>query len=1503
MTNSPPATPSDIYSLLGTRTKDLPSSAYSYKLAGTGNSAQFALDVISLEEPVVDEARMSIVIPFADGNRRDGVGDLLEVGGIVTERHVKNPIVLWDHGKVQTLPIGLATDPQTGEYCVYIDPTLRTAKLKAFLYQGKGLAGVERDQEYAHAVFCEQIFDLWRKKFIRGGSIGYQVQQASPLQADYSQGIPQGLHLIRTLMLEGSAVVMPAHMDTVGKSLPDNSARQVLCMGGVCGKPLSPVLVKSLQQFAGDKPAVLGWEPRGKSLPRSGEKRVDRVVPPEAPDDEGPLSVPPEDAYYSSGLKFPEPKPEKILPRLKPHGERHPPSGEAKHMGSNSDGGRSVAAGPRGSNGATTHNHNSCGCGCGGTCGCSDAKGMEHAGQNKPKGPKERQPAHNSSEFRGHVPGKPEKFTRPLPTRPRDIEGRAELGKDLKSLRAYYRSKGAAEMKVPRRPNTGVGGASKEEPKGGGKRAYAGEGTSVYGGLGVGATSRMQSHLDQETRKLNRSYRESGEEPPYEDPIRNRHGGQKSVELHGDMDVYKTEEVPLPLAGKKAHPDLPYSDKPPRNPKTPKGGNEVAVEGGQLHHTVYPDNPQWSHANMAGDRNTAQRKFPKGAKSGVLNAREQSATTGMSTGYANPLSNSSIPPPHSRQSWLPNQKLKALRHCYRSKNIPKCEGCGVRAGTITAVDLGDEATGAYQLCHRCARKLESLHREPMDAQRVQSGRAVNQLEKTRAEKALGRRIAGALAGAAAVCGAAGCGASSPKPAATHQARPAQTAPARPRPASGHPSVPSYYQNPRFEEAGTGGAPAPVPEAREEPEATHAARPKLHAPGEKAIIRHGGRVVNPARRSEVAREGLRQRTAREAEAAAHIPEEHERAVPPVAPPRKYKAPKEGYGRALPAYPPKGAKVGRPDYADAPPTPARAAAGVTPEGYTPASEQARRRQVAHRLKLSRAGLQEIKALRLHYRSKAGAFRRAARQLAVPAAVGMALGAPVGMMGKIATSVHRQNQAAAAARAASASEPLVREGETIPVPREPEPPGGGEAAPPQPANPPAPVEPATKPPVAAQGYPADKPAGASEAGAAKPMVSRGAPKPAAGAVQSAGVGKGPGHPSVYHQGRVTYPKNPLSQQVYSQRAAAAKPSQHPPQGSAKGLVDRLPDRSGRERESLSGGTLANSSLGTEVKRGCGGKSMLEAGTWAKSLETRRKYRPSADGLRRRLKSSRDGRTLVYVREKDVKGCGDMAKRMGLGFSVLGKHPSGHMRVALEGSDGPCDAVAVHYGRKVKGLVDQLPDQSGRERESLSNGTLANSELGTEVLRGTKSAKPRANQVRSNRVHDSESLIGGQPSPHMKQTGRLPTSHAGPTELSGTSNTARQRVGGKRTKLATPGDALEEAQKAMPRKNKDPLRTQRRTGNTDLGNYSDSYRNQIGYLENQQSAIMKQRMTGNRGAVTDQPPKIRHEAKDMDLVKIDCPDHQTTSEQAMARSRAGRRGKSLAALRKHYRALGGNQ
>lgn len=272
---------SDIFRTLDGRGKSLDSTRWSYKLAENS----YGMDVAYADNLQINEKEMSAWIPIADGNARDGQGDVLLVTGIDTSRHVKNPLVLLDHGKHIALPIGLMETRDTKQYTFAIDPLTKTAGGRCYFYQGGNSdylpAGTDpagkaflpnKSQQFEHAVLCEQLFDMMAKRLLRSGSIGYQVQEAERIPADYATGIPQGLFLKRVLMLEGSLVVLPANQDTV---------RKALAMPRICGRPPCEMLVKSLSPYASKpNPVVIsGFSPKiDKTLSNTPTSEVRKVA-------------------------------------------------------------------------------------------------------------------------------------------------------------------------------------------------------------------------------------------------------------------------------------------------------------------------------------------------------------------------------------------------------------------------------------------------------------------------------------------------------------------------------------------------------------------------------------------------------------------------------------------------------------------------------------------------------------------------------------------------------------------------------------------------------------------------------------------------------------------------------------------------------------------------------------------------------------------------------------------------------------------------------------------------------------------------------------------------------------------------------------------------------------------------------------------------------------------------------------------------------------------------
>jgi phage head maturation protease len=175
-----------------------------------------------------DEEEFSITFPFAASHGRDRGGDFLEVGGIDTANHRRNPVVFLDHGKNFQLPIG-KTEDRRGNYTVTID-------------RGRGLA-VATVFLSRHLPEARQVFQLWKEGILRAGSIGYRPVRATRLPRDPEHGLPEGLHLQRTGLLEPSIVGLPMNADTVRKVLD--------------GRQLSPALAQCVKSW-GCSPSGLG---------------------------------------------------------------------------------------------------------------------------------------------------------------------------------------------------------------------------------------------------------------------------------------------------------------------------------------------------------------------------------------------------------------------------------------------------------------------------------------------------------------------------------------------------------------------------------------------------------------------------------------------------------------------------------------------------------------------------------------------------------------------------------------------------------------------------------------------------------------------------------------------------------------------------------------------------------------------------------------------------------------------------------------------------------------------------------------------------------------------------------------------------------------------------------------------------------------------------------------------------------------------------------------------
>lgn len=190
----------------------------------------FAQDLPIVGTPQFNDEEMSITFPFAASHGRDRVGDFLDVRGIDTTNHRRNPVAFIDHGKIpdMTLPIGKCEDPH-GNYTVRIYPE-----------QGLAVATVFLDRNPKNKV-AQQIYNLFKQKILRAGSIGYRpLNKPQRLAADPDSGTPAGNLLDRVELLEVTLTGLPANGDAVRATLER----------GWQGKRYEPEIVEMLEGIA-----------------------------------------------------------------------------------------------------------------------------------------------------------------------------------------------------------------------------------------------------------------------------------------------------------------------------------------------------------------------------------------------------------------------------------------------------------------------------------------------------------------------------------------------------------------------------------------------------------------------------------------------------------------------------------------------------------------------------------------------------------------------------------------------------------------------------------------------------------------------------------------------------------------------------------------------------------------------------------------------------------------------------------------------------------------------------------------------------------------------------------------------------------------------------------------------------------------------------------------------------------------------------------------------------
>lgn len=211
--------------------KALDPRSYSYELSA---------DTYGLDAPLgtspdahwFDEEHKAINIVFAASLDQDRIGDFLEVDGIVTSEHQKNPIVYLDHGDGTKLPIGKCVDPD-GNYTVKVENGVASAKV----YLDCGIPGFEEP---------EQVFELYKRKTLIGGSIGYRILDFDPIPANPERGyFRKAKHIKSCELLEVSVVAMPMNQDSVVKNL-STALQKSFARVNTCGDCLGEKNMESM---------------------------------------------------------------------------------------------------------------------------------------------------------------------------------------------------------------------------------------------------------------------------------------------------------------------------------------------------------------------------------------------------------------------------------------------------------------------------------------------------------------------------------------------------------------------------------------------------------------------------------------------------------------------------------------------------------------------------------------------------------------------------------------------------------------------------------------------------------------------------------------------------------------------------------------------------------------------------------------------------------------------------------------------------------------------------------------------------------------------------------------------------------------------------------------------------------------------------------------------------------------------------------------------------------
>lgn len=196
---------------------------FTQKANHPGSAYMVRKDVYAHDTPsaplLLDTRRMAVSCIIST-QAKDRSGDIVRTLGIDTTNHIKNPVVLWDHGiSGLVIPIGKAEDPD-GRYTVRLENDRATATT----YFAQSLPE------------AQQFFRMIEEKVLRGASIGFKANDIQPLPPD-RRSDRQGVCIAACELIEYSHTPIPDNQDALCR---------VLDLKRIGSERLSEVVYKSL---------------------------------------------------------------------------------------------------------------------------------------------------------------------------------------------------------------------------------------------------------------------------------------------------------------------------------------------------------------------------------------------------------------------------------------------------------------------------------------------------------------------------------------------------------------------------------------------------------------------------------------------------------------------------------------------------------------------------------------------------------------------------------------------------------------------------------------------------------------------------------------------------------------------------------------------------------------------------------------------------------------------------------------------------------------------------------------------------------------------------------------------------------------------------------------------------------------------------------------------------------------------------------------------------------